>query len=222
MTKAITVMDDVAELLQDIDRDTWTDADLLGWLNDAQRNVVNVRPDSNSATVSFKCATGTRQNLVIGDIRLLRVTRNMGSDGATPGNAINIFERGIKDRFNPQWHSELGQTVVKEYTYDAVARPHVFWVSPPVKVSPPDVYIEIDKAVVPTLLTNKDNDDIELRDTYIPMIHEWMLYKSFARDSEETPNWQRAARHFMNFYAMLGAKLPADIAVDPRLQEHLK
>ena len=218
MTKAITVINEVSEILQDEPPIAHTEVQLLRRLNDAQRNIINVRPDVNSATVSFKCQAGTRQDLPITDIRLIRVTRNMGELGTTPGDTINYVDAAVKDRFSRKWHSQGGQVVVKEYTYDPIANPHVFYVDPPIPATP-DVFIEIVKALAPIVITNANNDDIELRDTYIPIIHEWMLYKSYARDSEETPNYQRAILHFNNFYAMLGAKLPADIAVSPRQQE---
>ncbi|KKL79463.1 hypothetical protein LCGC14_2014610, partial [marine sediment metagenome] len=79
--------------------------------------------------------------------RLLTVIRNMGSDGATPGDAIDLVERGVKDALDRGWHKADKSKVVDEYVFDDRA-PVDFYVSPPTDDTT-DVYIELSQAIVP-------------------------------------------------------------------------
>lgn len=117
-------------ILQDTTGTRWPLQELLGWLNDAYREIVLLRPDAFSQVEEFVCATGTRQDLKAqhqNALRLLDVVRNMP---ATGGGAIRHIERRILDDQRPFWHSETGSTKVRHYSFDSRA-PTSFLVYPP-------------------------------------------------------------------------------------------
>ena len=95
---ASVILAQVAEILTDATKVTWTDSQLIAWLNDAQLNVVLLRPDAQSELTTLRLKPGTvEQQLALGALRLLTVSHNMGIDGITPGDVINLVERGVKD-----------------------------------------------------------------------------------------------------------------------------
>lgn len=207
----------VSEIVQDESNVVWTESQCLGWLNDAQRAIVSVRPDSSILNHSVILVPGTKQSIT--GLRLMAVNRNMGIDGLTPGRAIRLVERGIKDDFNPDWHTEDAATAVKEWIFDA-RLPKEYYVSPPVHATTV-VQIEVSESIEPTEMA-ATTDTISLDDVYSPAIIEWAIYRCMSREAEETPNIQRAAMHFQQFFSLLGAKLNPDMAINPKVREQLK
>jgi hypothetical protein len=210
-----SIINSVSEILQDTSNFTWSVTQLIDWLNDAIRTLILVRPDTSSVTDTILLAPGTKQTLSdANDLRLIRVTRNMGADGVTPGRAIRLGNIDAMDAFNPDWHTTTADVVVKEYMYDE-DRPKEFFVHPPVHASTP-VYVEAMKSVLPeTLITI--GDTLPVDNVYSTALIEWMLYRAFSRDSERTPNWQRAARHYASFFNLLQVKQVADMAISPKI-----
>lgn len=213
-------LNQVSEILIDATKVTWTEAQLIAWLNDAQLAVALVRPDSSSEITTLKLAAGTtKQQLASGALRLLSIVRNMGSDGATPGDAIDLVERGVKDALDRGWHSADKSAVVDEYVFDE-RRPTDFYVSPPTHVTT-NVWIELSQAIAPKDIVLA-TDSIALLDVYSAPLQEWMLYKAFSRDSEETPNHARAESHKATFGALLTGKFQVDAIVSPKVRAHLQ
>lgn len=205
-----------SELAQDTLNVTWLTAQILEWINDAQHAIAVVRPDVSVSTAAVQLVSGTKQTIT--GRRVMSVIRNMGADGATPGRAIRLVERGVKDEFDPDWHTATVAVAVKEYMYD-VRNPKEYYVSPPVSAVT-NVYVELAQATNPTALTAL-SDTIGLDDAYVPVIIEWVMYRIFGRESEQTPSYARAARHFVAFFNMLGEKLKIDLAVNPQVRAHL-
>lgn len=209
------IINPATDILQDAGGVTYTDAQLLTYLNDGQLAVSILRPDASQETVSALLATGQTEQ-VVGGRRLIDVHNNMGVDGATPGDVIYHVERKTKDAFDPGWHSATPDTVIREYIYD-VATPKVFWVSPPAHGATA-VYVKLTRAIDPATIAVV-GDPISLDDIYAPPLQEWILYRAFARDSEDTPNYVRAGNHFNNFFKLLGLKVRPDMAVSAKISE---
>lgn len=214
---ASAIIAQVSEIVQDESNIVWTEPQALAWLNDAQRVVVSLRPDSSILSHSAILVPGTKQSIT--GLRLMGISRNMGIDGVTPGRSIRFVERGIKDDSDPNWHTETAATIIKEWTFDA-RTPKIYYVSPPVHASTV-VQIELEEAISPADVAAVGNP-ISLDDIYAPSMIEWITYRFLARDSEETPNIQRAASHFQQFFSLLGAKMNPDMAVNPKVRAHLK
>ncbi len=206
----------IAEVLQDTTNITWTPAQLIAWLNDALRALTLVRPDSTAVTTAFQLAAGsTKQSLVAAtDLRFISAVRNLGADGNTVGRAIRQGDMKAMNAFNPDWHTETGLSYVKEFMFDDV-RPDEFWVYPKPLTA---FYVEIIKQISAVEVTDV-GDTLPVKEIYGPALIEWCCYRAFSRDSEETPNWQRAARHFLAFFNLLQVKMQADMAVNPKVRE---
>lgn len=209
------IADDLAVILEDVNFVTYTEEDLLRAIIDAFRAVCLVRPDAYVVTETFKLESNRAlQALPDGITRLGGILQNMGADGATYGKAITgPVPREKLDAVAPDWMTTAG-AYVRQFTYDE-ATPRQFFVQPPVAG---EWYVLLKVFRVPPPLAALD-DAIPLDDIYVPAIREWALYHEFARDSERTPNYTRAGRHFTNFFQMLGVKVRSDMAVSPKVLE---
>ena len=207
-----------AEVLQDAGNVSWTIAQLIAWVNDAIRALALVKPDSTAVTATQQLTAGqTKQVLsMASDLRLIRLVRNMGANGTTIGRAIRLGDMNALDSFDLNWHTATPDAVVREYMFNA-ERPDEFWVSPPVHATTA-VYVELIKSVLPAAVV-AITDTLPVKDIYGPPLIEWVCYRAFSRDSERTPNWARAARHFQAFFNMLQVKQVTDMAINPKVRE---
>ncbi|MBX9609691.1 MAG: hypothetical protein K2Y51_26010 [Gammaproteobacteria bacterium] len=207
-----------AEVLEDRQYVTYLEEHHLRWVNDAQRTLALVRPDALSSIQNFSLAPSlSRQTLPATVARLGGLLRNMGADGATPGRAIvGPSPREPMDATDPLWSTRTGE-YVRTYVYDEET-PRDFYVYPVVSGT---WVVEAKLFLVPTELTD-ENDALQAGDVYAAPLREWVLYNCYARDSERTPNYVRASRHFANFFQLLGIKVRADLAVSPKILEHGK
>lgn len=205
------------ELAQDENGDIWSTAEGVAWVNDAQRALATVRPDASITRGSLLLVPGIKQSIT--GRRLISIHYNLGPDGETVGLPVRLIERGIKDESDPLWTQEEAATAINEYMYD-IDNPKDFDVSPPVHASTP-VHVEATQAVSPTDCVDL-NSTIALDDVYVPVLIEWVMYRFFGRDSEETPNHSRAMSYFGNFFHLLGVKIKGDMMVNPHLRSHLE
>lgn len=207
-----------AEILQDTLKTSFSSSQLVGWWNDAQRAITTFKPDASVITGPIQLvANSTKQTLPSGSIKLQDITRNLGADGTTPGNEITLVERGLLDSFKSTWHIVKAASVIKEYAYSDLS-PLTFYVYPQPNIA---LYVEASRIVVPTDCADEDSD-IAISNIYVTPGIEWMLYRCFSRDSEETPNYARAQAHYNNFKDMLGIKTQTDRAVSPKNKEQAK
>lgn len=222
---SILAKDTVAKVgirLNDSGYINWTQSELLKWLNAGQRAIALVRPDASVSTLSFVLVAGTKQAIPNTAIRMIALTRNMGADGATPGDVIRIVTRDVMDRTRPDWHT--GTTVaasatVERFIYDGRV-PKVFWVFPPqpalnqgyvegqFSTEPADCTINgVDGALVDT--------NLSIDDAYEGALMEYMLYLAFDKETD-TRNPAKASDHKNTFFGMLGIQMKSDIAFDPK------
>lgn len=217
---ASVIIDAAHELAQDEAPDeadqTWTTTQALHWLNEGQLAICSLKPDAKTINHAIQLAPGTKQ--MITGRQLLSVIRNMGNDGTTPGRAIRLVDRGIKDESDPDWHSATVATVVKEYVMDDDDEQN-FYVSPPVHASTP-VYAEVLEALNPTNVPDT-TAPIDIDDIYAPPLIEWIMYRFFGRDSEVTPNFVRANNYLQNFYNLLQVKAKVDRTYSPKTRDQL-
>ena len=212
------VADRVSELLQDVSRVTWTEPQLIEWCNDAVRALVLVRPDVSAVFKNLQLVAGTRQELTVdGDLRLMSLPRNMGATGSTVGRSITgPVPQEDMDAINPSWHTDTATGYVIQYVHD-LATPKVFYVYPQVE-SGSEFYVEARVSQLPTVITAL-TETLAVDDIYGPALIEWILYRAWSRDAETSPNWQRGAKHYENFFNILGIKSQIDAAISPESLE---
>lgn len=221
------VLGAVTTLLQDAAYSRWTLAELISWINMGQDQVVALKPDAMTLTTPFKLAVGlTRQGLPDGSasflnptgatlragLKLIDITRNMGSDGLTPGKPISIIDRVLLDQCDPDWHSGQKSSTIQHYVYNE-KNPRVFYVTPG---SHALVYVWVELVYVakPTLVTTI-NSYIDLPDEYESILVDYVLFRCYAKSTDSQLHLQKAVAYYEAFQRALGSYSDAEIEFDP-------
>lgn len=218
--KVVTLISKAQTLLQDVTSVRWPVLELQGWLNDAYREVVNLRPDSNTQTGTFTCAAGPRQVVTAqfsNALRLIEAVRNVaaGSDK----RAVRLIDRKVLDEQRRTWYAETASVTIQQYMFDPRV-PKEFLVYPPATTA---AQLEIAYSSVPTAhaltenqLTNPATTEvIRIDDSYANALLDYMLYRAYSKDADYAANAQRAVAHFQAFQNALGVKGQTEAASQP-------
>ena len=211
------------DLLQDQTSVRWPVSELVRWLNDAQRAIVKVRPDSMNTTATMTLAAGSRQDLDNASLaplpaKLIEITRNMATT-STKG-AVRLVPRQILDAQTPGWHALTGSVNILHYMFDP-RDPKTFYVYPPATVL---AQLEVMYAAYPTdivepaegSLFSAVTGDISLPDIYADDLLNLVMARAYMKDSEYAGNEQRAAGYMGLAKASLGEEIAATLAVAPK------
>lgn len=198
-------------ILQDATGIRWPNAELLGWLNDGQREIVLLKPNAFVKNQSVQLAAGTKQALPSDGVQLIDVVRNMGTDGTTAGRAIRIVTREILDSQTPDWHSSTPSNVVKHYSY-TLFDPKTFYVYPPQPTTNRG-WAEIIYGAAPTEAAL--GGVITLDDIYQTVLVDYILYRAYSKDAEYAADQASAAKHQQAYLAALTGKANVELGVNP-------
>jgi len=208
-TKVVDLIDRAEEQLQDSTNARWTQAELLNYLNDAQKHIVSQRPDASMKNATLGCSAAAKQSLPSDGIKLINVIRN------TSGNATSLVDRYALDQTEPDWYTKSGNTAVKHWMYDPLD-PSVFYVYP---VPANTVELEIVYTTQPADITISDyvadTDVISLDDSYRNPILDFILYRAYQKDSEGGGSAQKSAMHFQSYQAALQVRNQIDAQTNP-------
>jgi hypothetical protein len=209
--KVVDVLDRASIILQDSSTNVrYPKEELLKFFNDAQKEVVLHRPDANMVNEDFDCVVGSKQSLPAAGLRLVDVVRNKD------GRAITQIDRRVLDQTLPDWHEVVaGTNKIEHFIYDSSA-PKIFYVYPKATA---DFDLEIVYSAAPADIAisnfGTDTTVLSVDDVYANAILDYVLYRSYQKDSEYAGNSQRAIMHYQGFTNSLGIKTQADIAVTP-------
>jgi len=222
---AASIIHRATDLLQDQTSVRWPANELVRWLNDAQRAIVKVRPDSMNTTATMTLVAGSRQDLDNASLtpppaKLIEITRNMAAT-STKG-AVRLVPRQILDAQTPGWHNLSGSVNILHYMFDP-RDPKTFYVYPPATTSaqlevmysayPTDIVEPADGALHTAVVGN-----ISLPDIYADDVLNYVMARSYLKDSEYAGNSERAAGYLAMITASLGAEIAATLAVQPKMK----
>lgn len=210
---AKSIIDKAVIQLTDIQGVRWTRAELLGWINDAQRQIVIISPNATNKISVVKLNAGTRQAIPSDGWTLLEVVRYMGTDGTKPGRAIRLTSRELLDAFNPDWHSDPQQSTPKHYVFD-IQDQTAFFVYPP---NNGKGYIELNYSPDPVDLV-LESETIKLNNIFETAILDYVLYRACSKDAEYAPGLQLAAGYLSTFQASMGQKSTSEMGNSPNQQ----
>lgn len=213
------------DLLQDQTSIRWPVSELVRWLNDAQRSVVKVRPDSMNTTATMTLAAGTRQDLDDAALnpmpaKLIEITRNMAA--GSNKRAVTETARTMLDTQTPGWHAITGSINILHYMFDA-RDPKTFYVYPPALAT---AQLEVMYSAYPTDITEPGDGalysavsgNLSLPDIYADDVLNLLLHRCYSKDSEYAGNDARAQAYLGAAVASLGAEIQATIAVQPQMK----
>jgi hypothetical protein len=207
-------------LLQDEDSVRWTVTELQYWLNDAYKETVGLRPDVNTQTAEYTCVAGPRQVVTSSfsnAIRLVEVVRNLAA--TSNKSSVRLTNRKSLDTQQRSWYSETPTVNIEMYMFDP-RTPKEFLVYPPATTA---ARLEVIYSVLPAdhtlteaqLLNPATTETIRIDDIFATALFDYMLYRAFSKDSEQTAMMQRAVAHYQAFQNALGVKQQVDAASQP-------
>lgn len=202
-------------LINDTTNVRWTQPEMLGWLNDGQREVVLLKPSASVTNQSIQLtASATKQSIPTGGIMLIDVTRNMGNGGSTPGNAIRIVSREVLDAQVPTWHSDTNTVgMIQHFTFDP-RDPKTFYVFP--KAPATAWWVEVIYSSPPVDCATVSST-IGIDDIYANALLNYVMYRAFSKNSEYAQNQQLATAAYQAFVQGIGAKVSAEQGNNPNL-----
>lgn len=209
---ASAIFSKASELLTDTGNGNWTVPDLLGWLNSGQREIVVWKPNACTKNESVLMVAGSKQALPAAGLVLIDVIRNMGADGATPGNAVTGIGRDVLDTVLPGWHSSSSSAAAKKFVYD-VRDPKNYYLYPPQPANTTQ-RLEIIYSVTPVDLTSQ-TQAIAVDDIYEGCLINYILYRAHSRNDGSAGGTEQAVLHFQAFQSALGVKLKGETGFKP-------
>ena len=188
----------IKEQTRDTDADTWTAADVYQYVNEAVKNTIQRAPQANSTKAHITTSEGVEQELPAGAVELINVIAN--SDGTDVLASVHKVDVVDKDAYSPNWR----QTTADNTTIEWMKRsePTKFLVWPPIDDAG-KLYIEY--SFYPTDVTGS-SDTIGVSNDYLEPVRTWCLYRTFSRDSEDTPSMKRAEGYRVEFEAFFATE----------------
>lgn len=206
---ASDIISRASRILFDNTKVRWPESELLDYISDGQRAIVLLRPDANAKNAVLQLVAGSRQSIPADGIRLLRVVRNMGANGASPGRAIREVSRLALDSERPDWHFANPGATVEHYTFDNMD-PKRFYVHPSVAASP-GTQVEVIYSAIPAAATAA-GQTLDLGDHYLNPVLDWVLYRAYSKDATYAGNMQRAGHHLQSFGNTLQVNMTVEFA----------
>lgn len=211
--KATTLITNATILLQDPTNVRWPIAELVGWLNDGQREIVAFKPNACVKNIGVVLVAGTKQSLPADGINLIDVVRNVSS-----GTAIRIVSREILDAQVPGWHAATAAADAKHFCYSPLD-PKYFYVYPPQPNSPGTVEmvytaVPIDIALVSGQI-NPNTQVIGIDDIYASPLLNYVMFRAYGKDAEYARNAELQKVYADLFQMQLTGKVASEVATNP-------
>jgi hypothetical protein len=207
---ASTIISRARGILNDTDSTsyTWSNADLLSYLNAAQRNIVFLKPETYIENEVVQLAAGTKQDVTDG-IGLIKLTRNMGT-GSTPGAPIFLVPMEQFNYIVAGFHTATASATVEVYAYDKDDPAH-YYVYPPQPSTPG--YVEEIHIGLPSNLS-ETSDAIILADIYEDALLNYILYRAYSREVDQFSS-QESQKYYGLYLNELGIKDTKESELDP-------
>lgn len=206
---------DAALIYGDTAYDRVTSANWIKYINHAVRALILVRPDAGAVTESVQLSAGVKQSIPSDALKLLDISRNMGTDGLTEGKIITPAARKHIDYSNLLWPAGTGDTAIDNYSYDK-ENPRIFYVTPPVHDTTA-VYVEMVTSQLPTAVSGTGSS-LGIDDIFYEPVINFMLYRALIADDEDV-EFQKGMTFLQTFFNLLQVEFNAAMAAGPEKKE---
>lgn len=204
MTCCVTVreiVDEVYTLLGDPDRERWTVAQLVTFINEALCEILTYRPDEFAVTTEITLQPGRLQRVPDGYRQLISLEYNIGGDETPIQETAESIQRTFVGR--PCRLPSSACYVVQSWSRNSKDR-RTFYVNPPVPKG-------VTHRVVATLVANPPKHDKQRLDdclgidcAYRAQVVDWVMARALEVDVESERNASMITHHKQAFYTALG------------------
>ncbi|WP_018865125.1 DUF6682 family protein [Thioalkalivibrio sp. ARh3] len=206
--QASVIVNRAAQMLLDESGRVWPPEQLLGHLSAAQRAVVKIKPQALTETTVMQLQPGAKQEAP--GLILHRVTRNMGTDGKTPGRAVRRVDEAMLTRFNPNWAADRNARDSVQHWMRNDQEPHVFYVDPP---NTGNGHVEVNYAAAPAELSS-ETDELALSDDWEPALTHYVISAALGQETDGQ-SWQASQMHHERFLQLVTGSAEARMRWDP-------
>lgn len=194
----------------------WPEAEILGYINDGQREVCVYAPRACTKTARPLAEPGTRQTaqgLGLADlVRVVNVPRNFNAAGNAPGRAITVQNISWINEHRPNWHADSAADAVN-FFFDP-DDPKGFYVWPPANGS---TRLEVIYHATPQDLGSMGTP-IVLDDIYANALTHYVLFRAFSKNAAFVKNPALSAQQYQMFLQSLGVQDANAKKFDPTLR----
>lgn len=202
---ASVITNSAALTLVDVAHVTWSEPELLGYLNEALRATALVKLDTVTKQQSVSLVEGVLQDLPSDAIALIAIPRNVS------GRVVTEVDQQLLDEVQRFWPAGTPEPTVEHYTVNP-ASPRQFNVFPPNDGTGAVVALY---GVVPPELTVV-SDPIPVNDTYEQPLISYVLARAYAKNTKRQ-DLTKAAAAMQDWGRSLGAKSAAQFAISPKV-----
>jgi hypothetical protein len=213
----ITAQSIVLELhdtLHDIGGIRWPADELVRYLNDAQREIVTLRPDLVAKLYATPLVVGAKQQVPTDCSKLFEVDRN------TNGPTVRQVERTMLDALDPDWYTRPGSKYAKHFTFD-IREPRAFYVYPCAlaNTSVDLLYAAFPADIaVPAGPSHSDvTGNITVDDVFKNIMFFFAMSRALAKDAEYTGDRVSSDAYAQRFMTGLGTEATVRQAVQPAI-----
>lgn len=224
---ASSIISRAQTIVQDETGVRWPYAELLGWLNDGQREVAIYKPSATAQNMAVMLQQGTLQQIPAGGLALLRVIRNLRTPVGNPrigGRACRLVSRDVLDAQHPDWHTPEVfpyKKEVKHFCFDETDPTHFYTfpgndgtgaVEAVVSMSPQDLTIPsgADRNSLASY-----NIEVGVPDIYANCLLDYVLFRAYSKDADYAGNAERSGTHYTLFVNTLTAKTTNEATFNP-------
>lgn len=204
------VVNDIVTRVGNIANDTgnvrWTVAELLTYISDGRRRIVDLIPQSYTQTVVTGFANSSKQLLPTGYLRLVSIVCNTDSTGNVVGRPVSPIDRETLNVENIAWRTTTGTGYIEYYVYEPDKDPSRFYIYP-VPTSAAPVYAELIMSIDPIDVVS--GGTLGINSKYHEPLVDYVLSRMFQKDGEVGNDLNRAAWHAQAFMSGIGFKQPA-------------
>lgn len=195
----------VRRKILDEDGGDFEDSELIQLYNNANKKIVSLRPQAYTRIEPVPLAPGNKQQIPSDGLATINLTRNMGTDGLTPGRVVRMTDSPTMTTMVPTYATDTAQVEVEDW-WPVMGYPEQFYVYPP-NDGTGYVEVEMSKAPQQTLYDVGGNWQSELspfNDNYLDAQINGMLYMAYDDDTDIPGNTPRSALYFARFMQSLG------------------
>jgi len=190
-TTTTSIFSKIAILLQD-DYTRWSELELLGWLNDGQREIALHKPNACIKQAPVTLIAGARQTLPADGVMVNRVLRN--SNGST----VTLVSQQLLDLQVPDWYTTQKSTnQVKHYCYSPY-EPTVFYVYP---ASVGGNSVDVNYFALPANVSL--GAMVSIDDIYVTALINYIAFRAYSKDME----YAEQASIAQSYYQLMIAQL---------------
>jgi hypothetical protein len=198
------IIRDVSIILHDAINTRWTKAELLGWLNGGQREIVIHKPNACVKNVEMTLVAGTKQAAPVDCNSIIDIPRN------TQGYAIRITNKDSLDAQMPDWHLQSkASSRVMNYCYSD-DNPKIFYVYP---ASPGGNKVDISYSANPATVAL--GDVIAISDIYASALLDYIAYRAFGKEMESASSTQKSITHYQDFSSAIKGSAQSEDLTNP-------